>query len=40
MTTNAIEEDKRNAMRAGINGHLGKPVNINELMKALAGILV
>lgn len=39
MTANAFEEDKRDAMRAGMNGHLGKPINVNELMKALAGIL-
>lgn len=39
MTANAFEEDKREAMRAGMNGHLGKPINVNELMKALAGIL-
>lgn len=39
LTANAFEEDKKDAMRAGMNGHLGKPINVNELMKALAGIL-
>lgn len=39
MTANAFEEDKREAIRSGMNGHLGKPINVNELMKALAGIL-
>lgn len=39
MTANAFEEDKRAAVSAGMNGHLGKPINVNELMKALAGIL-
>jgi CheY-like chemotaxis protein len=39
MTANAFEEDKREAYRAGMNGHLAKPINIRELMKALAGIL-
>jgi len=39
MTANAFEEDKREAFRAGMNGHLAKPINVPELMKALAGIL-
>ncbi|MGN0733676.1 MAG: ATP-binding protein [Emergencia sp.] len=39
MTANAFEEDKREAVKAGMNGHLGKPVNVNELMKELARIL-
>jgi CheY-like chemotaxis protein len=39
MTANAFEEDKRDAMRAGMNGHLAKPVNVRDLYKALMGIL-
>jgi CheY-like chemotaxis protein len=39
MTANAFEEDKRNALRAGMNGHLAKPVNVRDLYKALMGIL-
>ena len=39
MTANAFEEDKREALRCGINGHLAKPINVRELMKELANIL-
>jgi signal transduction histidine kinase/ActR/RegA family two-component response regulator/type 1 fimbria pilin len=39
MTANAFEEDKHEAYRSGMNGHLAKPVNVRELMKMLTGIL-
>jgi CheY-like chemotaxis protein len=39
MTANAFEEDKREAYRAGMDGHLAKPVNVRDLMKTLAGVL-
>jgi signal transduction histidine kinase/ActR/RegA family two-component response regulator len=39
MTANAFEEDKREAYRAGMDGHLAKPVNVRELMKTLAAVL-
>ena len=39
MTANAFEEDKREAYRCGMNGHLAKPINVRELMKELANIL-
>jgi CheY-like chemotaxis protein len=39
MTANAFEEDKRDAQRAGMNGHLAKPINVRELYKTLMGIL-
>jgi CheY-like chemotaxis protein len=39
MTANAFEEDKREAYRAGMDGHLAKPINVRALMKALAGVL-
>ncbi|MDY3918896.1 MAG: response regulator [Candidatus Limivivens sp.] len=39
MTANAFEEDKREAYRSGMNGHLAKPMNVRELMKELANIL-
>lgn len=39
MTANAFDEDKRNAYRAGMNGHLAKPIKIDELMSALTEFL-
>ena len=39
MTANAFEEDKREAFRSGMNGHIAKPINVRELMKELANIL-
>jgi signal transduction histidine kinase/ABC-type amino acid transport substrate-binding protein/ActR/RegA family two-component response regulator len=39
MTANAFEEDKREAYRCGMNGHLAKPMEVRELMKTLTGIL-
>lgn len=39
MTANAFEEDKQDALRAGMNGHLAKPIKVSELMIQLANIL-
>lgn len=39
MTANAFEEDKKNALDAGMNGHVAKPIEIEKLMDTLAGIL-
>ena len=38
MTANAFEEDKRNALKAGMNGHIAKPVNVEQLKKVLGSI--
>lgn len=38
MTANAFEEDKREAYRCGMNGHLAKPIHVRELMNELANI--
>lgn len=35
MTANAFEEDKQNALKAGMNGHLGKPIDLQELKNTL-----
>ncbi|MDE7273190.1 MAG: response regulator [Lachnospiraceae bacterium] len=39
MTANAFEEDKQEALRSGMNGHIAKPINIDSLMNALKRIL-
>jgi CheY-like chemotaxis protein len=36
MTANAFEEDKREAKRAGMDGHLAKPIDLKELLKVLS----
>ena len=35
MTANAFEEDKRNALAAGMNGHMAKPVHVDKLLLIL-----
>lgn len=39
MTANAFEEDRQNAIAAGMNEHLAKPVDIAALKKKLSTIL-
>lgn len=39
VTANAFEEDKREALRCGMNGHLAKPIDVHELMKVLTRVL-
>jgi len=36
MTANAFDEDKKNALSAGMNAHLAKPIVINDLIKTLS----
>ena len=39
MTANAFEEDKNNALEAGMNGHIAKPFDIKQLSTVLSNIL-
>ena len=36
MTANAFEEDRQNAIAAGMNGHLAKPIDIQKLFSTLS----
>ena len=38
MTANAFAEDKENAIAAGMNGHIAKPIDVPGLLNTLAGI--
>lgn len=38
MTANAFEEDKRNALEAGMDGHIAKPFDVDKLTKTLSSI--
>ena len=38
MTANAFEEDKRDAIAAGMDGHIAKPIQVDKLMSILAEI--
>ena len=39
MTANAFEEDRRKALEAGMNEHVGKPFDLNKLTRLLARLL-
>ncbi len=39
MTANAFEKDKRDALRAGMNDHIAKPIEIDKLFSALDRLL-
>ena len=39
MTANAFEEDKKNAMDAGMNGHISKPIYVSKLLEAINEVL-
>ncbi len=36
MTANAFEEDKRDAIAAGMDGHIAKPIQVDKLLSMLA----
>ncbi len=40
MTANAMEEDKKECIMAGMNEHVSKPIDINQLKKVLYTILI
>ena len=39
MTANAFEEDRQNALNAGMNGHIPKPIDVNLLRRQLGACL-
>lgn len=39
MTANAFEEDRRSALECGMNGFVSKPIEIDELSRALENVL-
>ncbi len=39
MTANAFEEDRQEALKCGMNGHIAKPIDVEKLMEALGKIL-
>lgn len=40
MTANAFEEDKKNALDAGMNSHLSKPIRVPELLHTISEFIV
>ena len=40
MTANAFEEDRQEALRCGMNGHIAKPIDIDKLFDTLNEVLV
>ena len=39
MTANAFEEDKQEALRSGMDGHIAKPIDIDKLLETLDQVL-
>ena len=39
MTANAFEEDKREAIAAGMNGHIAKPIQVDKLLSMLVEVI-
>lgn len=39
MTANAFEEDRQQALRCGMNGHIAKPIDVNKLFEAMDKLL-
>ena len=39
MTANAFEEDKRNAIAAGMNGHIAKPIQVDKMLSILSEVI-
>ena len=39
MTANAFEEDRQEALRCGMNGHIAKPIDIEKLFETLNQVL-
>ena len=39
MTANAFSEDVKNALEAGMNAHVAKPIDVPKMMETLAKIL-
>ena len=39
MTANAFEEDKRDAIAAGMNGHIAKPIQADKLLSILSEVI-
>ena len=39
LTANALEEDRQRVLSAGMNGHLGKPIDVDKLFSTLREIL-
>ena len=35
MTANAFEEDRKRSMEAGMNGHVAKPLDMQEILKTI-----
>ena len=39
MTANAFEEDKQEALKSGMDGHIAKPIDIDKLLETLDQVL-
>ena len=38
MTANAFDEDRKKSLKSGMNGHIAKPISIEEIARTLDSI--
>ena len=39
MTANAFSEDVENALKAGMNGHIAKPLDVSKMLETMTAVL-
>ena len=39
MTANAFEEDRKQALECGMNAHIAKPIDVENLLEVITDIL-
>ncbi len=40
MTANAFDEDRQEALKCGMNGHIAKPIDVKKLFETLDKVLL
>ena len=40
MTANAFDEDKKNAIEVGMNAHISKPIDVENVIKTINEVII